>query len=295
MPRLRSAVVLIAVAPLLAVHAFAEENATPLTASQVVQRIVAATGATPPANTVDTFKAGDPKTVVTGIATTFMDTYPVLEAAVASGKNLIITHEPTFYNHPDDPSAFANDPVYQQKLAYIRDHHLVVWRFHDTWHDRKPDGVLVGVVNQFGWKGHQSNTDPLLFTLPTATVREIATSLQAKTGARAIRIVGNPEMRVTHAALLLGAAGTERQVKLLQRDDVELLVVGEAREWETVPYVEDAAAEGRQKALILLGHEVSEEAGMDECARWLRTLFPDVPVTFLPAHEPFTRVPATTK
>ena len=49
----------------------------------------------------------------------------------------------------------------------------------------------------------------------------------------------------------------------------------------------DAVGEGRHEALILLGHQVSEEAGMEECERWLRTVIPEVPVEFLPAGEPF--------
>lgn len=265
-----------------------------LTAGEVMQRVIAATGAAPPANTVDTLKAGDPNTVVTGIVTTFMDTYPVLENAVFTGKNLIITHEPTFYNHPDDQSLFAADPVQQQKLAYIREHHLVVWRFHDTWHMRQPDGILVGMVNQFGWKAYQSNSDPHRFTLPQTTVGKVAVSLQAHTGAHAIRIVGDPDMPVTGVALLPGASGEEKQIKALEQDDVELLVAGEAREWETVPYVVDAVTEGRHKALILLGHEISEEAGMDECARWLRTILPGMPVAFIPAQEPFQVVGTAT-
>jgi putative NIF3 family GTP cyclohydrolase 1 type 2 len=258
-----------------------------LTAGEVMQRIIAATGATPPANTVDTLKAGDPNTVVTGIATTFMDTYAVLEKAVASGKNLIITHEPTFYNHPDDLAPLKDDPVQQQKLAYIREHHLVVWRFHDTWHMRKPDGILAGMVKQFGWEAYQSASDPHMFTLPRATVGQIASALQTKTGARAIRIVGDPQMSVTTVALMPGAAGSDRQIKALEQDEVELLVAGESREWETVPYVQDAAAEGKHKALILLGHVVSEEAGMEECARWVKTVVPGIPVEFIPAREPF--------
>lgn len=259
-----------------------------------MQRVIAATGATPLADTVDALKAGDPKTVVTGIVTTFMDTYPVLEQAVATGKNLIITNEPTFYNHRDDRSPLANDPVLRQKLAYIREHHLVVWRFHDTWHMRQPDGILVGMVDQFGWKPYQDRSNPQLFTLPPSTVGQIAASLQARTGARAIRIVGDPAMAVTHVTLFPGAAGSDRQIKVLQQDNVQLLVAGESREWETVPYVQDAAAEGRHKALILLGHEVSEEAGMEECARWLRTLFPGMPVAFIPAGEPFQIVRSST-
>ena len=265
----------------------AQDSTRRITAGEVMQRVIAATGATPPVGTVDTLKAGDPNTVVTGIVTTFMDTYPVLEQAVASGKNLIITHEPTFYNHLDNLSQWSSDPVQQQKLAYINEHHLVVWRFHDTWHMRRPDGILEGMIEQFGWKQYQSSTDPLLFTMPSTTVGKIASQLQARTRARAIRIVGDPAMPVTQVALLPGAAGSDEQIKLLEQENVQLLVVGESREWETVPYVVDAAAQGRHKALILLGHVISEEAGMVECARWLRTLFPGMPVGFIAAGEPF--------
>lgn len=98
-------------------------------------------------------------------------------------------------------------------------------------------------------------------------------------------------MKVTGVALMPGASGSERQIKMLEQDDVQLLVAGESPEWETVPYVEDASAEGRHKALILLGHEVSEEAGMEECARWVHTLLPTIPVVFIPAGEPFHTVP----
>ena len=271
----------------------AQNSSARLTAAEVMQRIIAATGATVPANTVDTLKAGDPNTMVTGIATTFMDTYPVLEKAVAGGKNLIITHEPTFYNHLDDQAPLANDAVQQQKLAYIREHHLVVWRFHDTWHLRQPDGILAGMVDQFGWGAYQNSTDPHRFTLPATTVAQVAASLQARTGARSIRIVGDPALPVTEVALLPGASGSDKQIKALEEDNVQLLVAGESREWETVPYVVDAAAQGRHKALILLGHVISEEAGMDECARWVRTLFPAMPVAFIPAGEPFHTVPVS--
>jgi putative NIF3 family GTP cyclohydrolase 1 type 2 len=288
------ATILVLLILIFTASAAAQGASQTLTAAEVMQRVIAATGATPPPGTVDTLKAGDPATVVTGIATTFMDTYSVLEKAVASGKNLIITHEPTFYNHLDDQSPLASDPVLTQKLAYIREHHLVVWRFHDTWHLRQPDGILAGMVEQFGWKPYQNKTNPHLFTLSPTTVGQVAASLQARTGARAIRIVGDPAMPVAKVALLPGAAGSDKQITALQQDEVELLIAGESREWETVPYVQDAAAEGRRKALILLGHEVSEEAGMDECARWLRTILPGMPIAFIPADEPFQTVPGST-
>src|SRR5581483_3622139 len=47
-------------------------------------------------------------------AVTMMATLDVLQRAAASGHNLIITHEPTFYNHEDNPKelpAQEKDPV----------------------------------------------------------------------------------------------------------------------------------------------------------------------------------------
>ena len=49
-------------------------------------------------DTVDTFKAGDPSTVVTGVVTTSMATLDVLRGAVQAGANLVITAAPTFYS-----------------------------------------------------------------------------------------------------------------------------------------------------------------------------------------------------
>lgn len=281
---------LILVAP---VSLFAQQSpvAQPLTARSVIGRILAATGTEPPPNTVDTIKEGDPETVVTGIVTTFSPTMEVLRKAVADGDNLIVSHEPTFYNHPDDRTLFVDDPVYKEKLAYIREHHLVIWRFHDTWHKRRPDGIAEGFVDQLGWKKYE-NPGPagdagFFFTVPRTTVSGLATVLKWKLHAKVIRVVGDPDLVVTKVAYAPGAAGEATQVKALERDDVEVLLVGEIPEWETILYVRDAAQQGRKKALILLGHVTSEESGMDNCAKWLRGLFPAMRVDFIPAGEPY--------
>jgi len=272
---------------MLALISMLSAHAQQLTARQVIERIQQATGAQPPPNTVDTFKGGDPDEKVTGIVTTFLDTYAVLQKAAADGHNLVITHEPTFYNHPDDKSVLGNDPVQAQKEAFIRDHHLVVRRFHDLWHLRNPDGILEGVTAKLEWQKFQNPTEPHVFKLPPTTVAALDADLKQKLGAESFRIVGDQNMQVTGVALLPGASGEVKQVKMLERPDVDVLVAGEASEWETVEYVRDAAAQGRHKALILLGHEVSEEPGMEYCAKWLQGLFPGIPVEFLKAGTPF--------
>src|SRR5262245_26451220 len=84
---------------LMNLSASTQEN--DLTAQQVIDRIKKNVGVPWRDQTVDTFKAGDPNARVTGVATTMMATFDVLKRAAAAGRNLIITHEPTFYDHLD--------------------------------------------------------------------------------------------------------------------------------------------------------------------------------------------------
>jgi hypothetical protein len=42
--------------------------------------------------------------------------------------------------------------------------------------------------------------------------------------------------------------------------------------------------------VILLGHMLSEDFGMQEVAEWLRGFLPDVPMDWVPAGEPFTNI-----
>jgi putative NIF3 family GTP cyclohydrolase 1 type 2 len=116
---------------------------------------------------VDTVKAGDPSTKVTGVATTFLDTLDVLREANRRGLNLVITLEPTFYNHLDQTTLLTNDPVYKEKLAFIEEHHMVVFRLHDAIHRVPPDAIAMGLVERLGWKAYLRKPDePYFVTIP---------------------------------------------------------------------------------------------------------------------------------
>jgi putative NIF3 family GTP cyclohydrolase 1 type 2 len=263
------------------------QSSTQLTAAQVIARIQQAIPQQPPPNTVDTIKAGDPSTIVTGIVTCFTDSMDVLRQAVALHANLVITHEPTFYNHRDENTLFVNDPVYKEKIAYIRDHQLVIWRFHDQWHLRRPEPMTEAFIARVGWQKYEHPGDPFFFTLPPTTVDALAQDLQQKLHARIVRVIGDPNLRVTGVAYRPGASGEAKQVQALERDDVQVLVAGESSEWEAVMYTQDAQQQHRPKALILLGHSTSETDGMETAASWLRPLFPGLPIQYINSGEPY--------
>lgn len=238
--------------------------------------------------TVDTFKAGNPDTPVTGIAVTMMATMDVLQRAAAQGDNLIITHEPTFFDHLDKPEGIeSNDAVWQEKRDFIEKHGLVIWRFHDHWHRRTPDGIQAGMTRVLGWARYQDSKDPHLFKLPPTTLRKLAQEVARKLDQPILRIVGNPDMPVSVVAMSPGAAGFARHAAALESKDVDVLLAGEAHEWETVEYAADAVSQGKKKALILIGHIPSEQAGMEDCAQWLKTFITGVPIEFVAARQPF--------
>ena len=108
----------------------------------------------------DTFKAGKPETEVRGIATTGMSTFDVLRRAAKDGKNLVITHEPTFYNDRDVTTDLEADPVYLAKQRFVAEHDLVVWRFHDHAHAMRPDPLIAGSARALGWTQYASPSDP---------------------------------------------------------------------------------------------------------------------------------------
>jgi putative NIF3 family GTP cyclohydrolase 1 type 2 len=259
----------------------------------VIERIQSHVGVPWNEKTVDTFKAGDPDTPVTGIATTMMATYDVLVRAAAEHKNLVITHEPTFYSHLDETAAFEkeHDAVWAEKERFIREHHMVVWRFHDHWHRHRPDGILTGVVRALEWQKFQSSTDPRVFSVPETTLAQLAAQMKQRLGIQTVRVVGKPQMKLTKVGLLPGAGGPQSHLRMLQTDAVEVLAIGEVPEWETIEYVADASAEGKPKALILLGHIASEQPGMEDCAQWLKTFVTEVPVGFVAARELYWPVP----
>ncbi|MDX1618009.1 MAG: Nif3-like dinuclear metal center hexameric protein [Balneolaceae bacterium] len=239
--------------------------------------------------TVDTFKAGDPGREVTGIVTTFMATQSVLEQAAREGHNLVITHEPTFYYHYGDRDRYGeNVAVVEDKLEFIEEHNLIIFRFHDHWHRTKPDGIIEGMMRSWGWENYLVEGEERVFQIPPQTLNGLAAFFDKLYPNQVIRAVGNPELKIERVGFAPGASGSMMQIGLLKRADVQAVIGGEGNEWEAVEYTRDAVAQGKPKGLIYIGHANSEEAGMKHLVQWLKQRLPyDLPIKHIPAGNPF--------
>jgi putative NIF3 family GTP cyclohydrolase 1 type 2 len=258
-----------------------------LTIQQAIDRIKAKFGVQVSPGTVDTLKAGDSSQPLRGIAVTFIATRRVLDQTVAAGANLLITHEPTFYNHLDEIDWLQNDPVYASKTHFIAQHGLALWRLHDHTHVIQPDMIFTGMARQLGWLDRIESQADRTFLLPTLTLHDLAQHCKAKLGISTLRYAGDPNMPCTRIALRVGSPGGRAQIDILKQKGVDVVITGESAEWETCEYVRDSAAAGQNKALLILGHANSEDAGMSYLAEWIRSAVPEVPITHLPAGDPF--------
>ena len=160
---------------------------------------------------------------------------------------------------------------------------MVVWRQHDQVHGVRPDPIFVGWAKALGWEAYRDQASPMSYTIPAATVDAVAQHHAARLKTRSIRLVGDPELKVTKVAQ--GGHDLQGNMRLLAKED--LIVVFEARERETVEYVRDLVFSGQKKAMLLCAHSTGEEAGMDEFSRWLRTIIDEVPVEFIAAGDRF--------
>ncbi|MBN9381432.1 MAG: Nif3-like dinuclear metal center hexameric protein [Chitinophagaceae bacterium] len=264
-----------------------ERGAGDMTIRQAIDRIVADVPGAPFATTVDTIKSGDPGQPLKGIVTTMFATDAVIEKTIGQGANLIIAHEPTFYNHLDETEWLEKDKVYAFKKDLLEKNNIVVWRFHDYWHSVRPDGILMGVLSAMGWNKYYNEGAPEIITIPSVSLKEIVRTAKKELGIDKMRVIGDLSASCQRIVLLPGAAGGRRQIDLLRKYEPDLLICGELNEWETSEYIRDARYQGRKVALIVLGHSVSEEPGMQGLVSWLGTRLPGVPVKHIPSGDPF--------
>jgi hypothetical protein len=219
----------------------------------VIDRIKANVGVPWMTETVDTIKAAIRRRPSRAVATTMMATYDVLERAAAAHRNLIITHEPTFYGHLDQTTDLENekDPTFLAKKALIETappRRLALPRSlapaPSGWHP-------VGMVKALGWESNQRADDPSVFSFEQTTLE----SAGCRHPPEARR--ENPASRRRSAAESDHRRALTRIRRLSEQPptaadaDVQVVIIGEAHEWEGIEHggrrIGRGAAEGADR------------------------------------------------
>jgi putative NIF3 family GTP cyclohydrolase 1 type 2 len=274
--------------------------AEPLTAEAVVRRIQTELGGDWPVTGSDGFKAGEPSTVVDGIATTAMATLDVLKEAVKAKANLIVTYEPTFYGRADGraPAApaggrgqfgvSADDPVLKAKREFIEKNGIVVFRLRDHWQTRKQNDMVTGLAATLGWSSGRVKSDDALYDIPATTAEESVNLIRRRLNIRGgLRGVGDRKAIIRR--VLLHPGSMTPAIMWQRYGEVDMVIAGEVREWENTLYAADIFTAGEKRALVTIGRVVSEDPGMRACAEWLKTVVKEVPSKGIGAGDPYWR------
>jgi putative NIF3 family GTP cyclohydrolase 1 type 2 len=103
-----------------------------------------------------------------------------------------------------------------------------------------------------------------------------------------LKFIGDLTQTCKRIVISPGAAGGRGQIANIQKYQPDCFICGELNEWETSEYIRDSRIQGRNISLIVLGHAVSEEPGMQWLVPVLKQKAPGIPVTHLPSGDPFS-------
>ncbi len=240
-----------------------------------------------PANTCDTIKCGDGEKEVKKVAISMFATPDVVNEAVKWGAEMLIVHEPVYYEHMDKN---IDTFIGEEKKKILEKSGLTVFRFHDYAHAMNPDLIYEGELKYSGLQGKCVNGKYFAvnnFILDNKmTAKEIAKTIQKNLHLKHVRIAGNPDAEGTKISCCFGTPG-HLESELFEND---FLLTGEICEWRIGEMARDYAQLGYNKAVIVMSHIGSERAGMMLLSEKMKSAFPALQIKYFECGEVYNYV-----
>lgn len=254
-------------------------------------------------DTVDVVKFGDEEKECTGVAITCFASADVIRQAAALGTNLVIVHEPIFYNDRDHVDWLAGNEIYREKVRLLEETGIVVWRDHDHIHGGRPmkegkpymDGIFYGLMQELGWESylHKYENMPLIYHIPETTGRGLAEFFCKTLNLSGLRVVGDINTKVKNVFFcehINGHGEMDNEIiSLCESEEIDALIPLEIVDWTLSSYVRDSVQLGRPRVMLEMGHFNFEELGMKYMTRWLpEKLGGNIPVHYIQSGDSFS-------
>jgi len=146
--------------------------------------------------------------------------------------------------------------------------------------------ISLGVKKKMGWEPFQKKGEPVLH-IPSISLKQLVQQLKRNLSIQHLRVMGDLQQTCSSIALLPGAWGEQAHINAIEKNNPDVLIIGELVEWETAEYIRDARKMGATTNLIILGHSVSEEPGMELFVSWLQPHLPGMGITHIASGDPF--------
>ena len=231
--------------------------------------------------TVDLVIVGDPEKEVRRCLVTWISSHRACQLAAERGVELLITHEPTFWDHWDDKP--EKNPNSSAKLKLIQDAGLVILRNHDTW-DRFPEvGIpwawarhlgLDGPPAAIGADGYQHRYDIAPVALDVFAKRVARRT--ALLGEPHVQVTGDPRQKVKRIGVGTGC-GCDLATFRGMGCDCSIVCDDGSCYWAGIQLAEDLG-----HPVIRVNHGTSEEPGMVTLTAYLNEHLPGVSAEHIP-------------
>lgn len=236
--------------------------------------------------TCDTVKAGSVDKEVHKVAIAMFGTIDVIRQVKDWGAELLIVHEPLYYDHMDNLFGFT---VAAEKQRIIAESGLTIFRYHDYGHAMNPDMICAGEIKYAGLEGElkervRKGITSFVLKEPL-TAKELAEKLAENLNLDQIRISGCIDKKGDRIACCFGSPGELHDLY----ETHDYILAGEICEWRDAEMARDAAALGCNKAIFALGHETSERAGMMYMRDLCVTAYPDLEFKYFESESVVTK------
>jgi NIF3 (NGG1p interacting factor 3) len=248
--------------------------------------------------------AGNAQSAVRGVAVCYAPTLEILRRAAAEHKNLILSREHPFFLHGGLhysytsgglEAALKDDPVTNAKREIISANQLMVLRFGGAWDQFNPKGPSIALAQALSLSpispAPTDRSRGVVCNVSRVTLPALAQTAAGRLKAYSPRIVGDPQASVTRLAVLAGETDpTPALARLLSDPKIDGIIAGAGGTVDEVDgaiaYFRDLIATGRKIAMLAVGYGPSQEPGVAEFARWVKPVFPSLPVEWWPARDP---------
>jgi len=235
--------------------------------------------------TVDTVKVGDPAREVRKCAVCWYPSVWDIRAAIAARCDLLITHEPTFWEHAPEESYWRDKGPGTVKSRLLADSGLVVLRAHDTW-DNWPElgirdswarflqlGKLIQEGSSLRWTA--------LYEVPEQTLSEFARHVAGRVrelGEEGVQVMGERARTVRRVAVGVGCAVPDQEM-VEAGADVLICCFDGASYWAHRERCYEMGA-----AIVTVEHGSSEIPGLRSLRDHLAEVFAAVEFIFVAEH-----------
>lgn len=261
------------------------EDAKPVTANVIRGYLLDNSPWVDPQKTVDTIKFGDGDKAIHKAAVCWYPSIENLRKARDMGCDLVVTHEPTFWEHAAPEQQWRGKKPGIAKCEVLEGSGMVVLRAHDTW-DQWPEVGIRDSWAAFLGLGPCIHTNKShryhgVYEVRSQSLRMLAQELANRVkplGEDSVQAMGDPNRTIEKVAIGVGCVTPDEECIDAGADAIICCYDG-ASYWSTRERLHESGA-----AILTLEHGTTEMPGIENLCKHLAERFPSVKFQYIAEH-----------